>query len=109
LLEKRVEILEDEMQTLRELPDRVASLEVHILQFREEVRGEFSALRNDVRAGDEETRSQLRGEMRTLNDATLTHMRVLHEDVISRIALLDEHWNGRPPRDGGHAGRKHKR
>jgi hypothetical protein len=37
-------------------------------------------LRAEMRAGDEETRRQ---------------MRVLHEEVIARFALLDEHLNGR--------------
>ena len=39
------------------------------------VRAEFAAVRDEIRTGDEETRRQ---------------MRVLHEEVISRIALLDE-------------------
>ena len=39
------------------------------------VRAEFAAVREEIRAGDEETRRQ---------------MRILHEEVISRIALLDE-------------------
>ena len=33
--------------------------------------------------------------MRDLNDETRRHMRVLHEDVIGRIALLGEFLNGR--------------
>ena len=37
--------------------------------------GDVAAVRDEIRAGDEETRRQ---------------MRVLHEEVISRIALLDE-------------------
>jgi hypothetical protein len=82
------------MERLEELPDRVAALDgrmaslaVQVLQFREEVHDEFSALRADMRAGDEQTRR----EMRDLNDETRTQMRVLHEEVISRIAVLDEH------------------
>ena len=83
-LANRVTILEHKMQSLEGLPDRVASLEVQIVQFRAEVREEFSAVREEmraeIRAGDEETRRQ---------------MRVLHEEVIARFALLDEHLNGR--------------
>ncbi len=83
-LANRVAILEHKMQSLEGLPDRVASLELQIVQFRAEVRAEFSAVREEmraeIRAGDEETRRE---------------MRVLHEEVISRIALLDEHLNGR--------------
>ena len=47
-LENRVTFLENEMQELRGLPDRVASLEVNVLQFRAEVRGEFSSMRADM-------------------------------------------------------------
>ena len=39
--------------------------------------------------------SAVRTEMRELNEETHVHMRVLHEDIVSRIALLDEHMNGR--------------
>ena len=93
------------MQSLEELPERltslegrvasldgrVASLEGQVLQFRAEVRVEFSAVREEMRAGDEETRRQ---------------MRVLHEEVIARIALLDEHLDGlkRSPESRGRAG-----
>jgi len=35
--------------------------------------------------------------MVALNKDTLTQMRILHEDMISRFALLDEHLNGRKP------------
>ena len=56
-------------------------------------------LREEIRAGNEETR-QLREEMRVLIADTRTHMLVLHEDVLSRFALLDEHLNGRRRRPG---------
>ena len=82
-LANRLAILEHKMQSLEGLPDRVASLELQIVQFRAEVRAEFSVVREEMRAeirADEETRSQ---------------MRVLHEEVIARIALLDEHLNNR--------------
>ena len=87
------------MHTLAGLPDRVALLEGQIAQFRAEVRVEFSAVREEMRAGDEETRR---------------HMRVLHEEVIARIALLDEHLNGgnRSPDSRartGHSPRRPKR
>jgi hypothetical protein len=59
-LANRVAILEQKMLSLDGLPDRVASLEVQIVQFRAEVRAEFSAVREEmraeIRAGDEETR-----------------------------------------------------
>ena len=44
-----------------------------------------------MRQLNEETRRELGGRIDDLG----THMRVLHEEVIARIALLDEHTNGR--------------
>ena len=63
------------MGALEELPARVAAIESQILQFREEVRKEFSAVRT---------------EMHEMGGQILTQMRVLHEDVIGRIELLGE-------------------
>ena len=81
-LDDRVTLLENKMQGLDErvgkLETRVTELTDQFVQFREEVRGEFSAtretLRREIRAGDDETR-QL--------------MRILHEDLVARIALID--------------------
>lgn len=81
-LANRVAILEQKVESLEGLPDRVASLGLQISQFREEVRLAFSAVHGEIRAGDEETRRQ---------------MRVLHGDVTSRIALLNEHFNSLTP------------
>ncbi len=77
-LENRVAVLERQMHELRELPGRVASLESEFLQFRLDVKAEFSAIHLAIRTGDEETRR---------------YMRVLHEEVLTRIALLGERWN----------------
>ncbi|OGA47304.1 MAG: hypothetical protein A3G25_06410 [Betaproteobacteria bacterium RIFCSPLOWO2_12_FULL_63_13] len=90
-LANRVAILENQMQSLEGLPDRVASLEVQISQFRAEVRVEFSAVRGEMR----DLAETLRGEIRAGDEETRRQMRVLHEEVISRIALLDETLNGR--------------
>jgi hypothetical protein len=79
LLKDRVSILEQQMEGLRGLPDRVAAVEVQIVQLRVDMNVGFSALgkelRGEIKAGDEETRRL---------------MRVLHEEVIARIALLGE-------------------
>ena len=90
-LANRVAILEHKMQSLEGLPDRVASLEVQIVQFRAEVRAEFSAVREEMRL---EPRRDLR-EIRAGDEETRLQMRVLHEEVIARFALLEEHLNGR--------------
>jgi hypothetical protein len=107
-LTNRVEILERKVEGLAKLPDRVGALELQVSQLRTEMRGEFSAVRTETR----ELTDGLRREMRELNEETRrelsgriedlgTQMRVLHEDVISRIALLDEHTNG--PRSTRHS------
>jgi hypothetical protein len=87
-----VEILEEKVDALSQLPERVTGVETGLVtlrdeftSFRAEVRAEFAAIRVEIRAGDEETRRQ---------------MRVLHEDVISRIALLQEGIDRRNGRSG---------
>ena len=127
-LANRVTILERKMQSLEGLPDRVASLEVQIVQFRAEVREEFSAVREEMRALGETLRAEIRGlgeslrgesqslaetlraEIRAGDDETRRQMRVLHEAVIARFALLDEHLNGRKrsPESGGRTGRSRR-
>ena len=94
-LETRVDMLERRVEILEQLPERVTALEsqiVQIVQLRDEMRSEFSAtrldLRAEIRAGDGETRR----EMRELFAASERHARVLHEDVIARIAAIS---NGR--------------
>ena len=72
---RRIEILEGDVNALRQLPDQVSSLAADLAALRGEVRAEFAAVREEVRTGDEETRRQ---------------MRILHEEVISQIALLGE-------------------
>ena len=109
-LANRVAILEHKMQSLEGLPDRVASLELQIVQFRAEVRAEFSALRADMSGlgeslgGESKSLAEtLRAEIRAGDEETRRQMRVLHEEVIARFALLDEHRNGRKrsPESGG--------
>ena len=77
-LEKRVEILEDRVDLREQLPARVAGLASQVVQLRDEMRAEFSAvrteLRREIRAGDQETQRL---------------MRVLHEEVLARIETLD--------------------
>ena len=106
-LEQRVESLERRMNALDELPARVGALEAQFLLLRDEMHGEFSALRGELKAGDEETRRVLREEIRAGDDETRRmlreeiragdeetrrFMRVLHEDLVARLAVLQ---NGR--------------
>jgi hypothetical protein len=67
---------------LEELPARIDDLQLQILQFREETRGECSAVRREMREGFDGVNRQF--------EQTRSEMRVLHEEVISRIALLGE-------------------
>jgi len=103
-LERRIEILAENMEQLRDVPLRLSAVESQIVQLRAEMQTGFSALRgqNDETRGEmvrlnDETRRELvrlndetRREMTRLNDETNAHLRVLHEEVISRIALLQE-------------------
>jgi hypothetical protein len=78
-LARRVDILE-------QLPDRVSALESQIVQLRDEMRSEFSA----TRKRDEETRRVLTERMESLFEANERHMRLLHEDLVQRIATIRE-------------------
>ena len=112
--------LERRVETLEQLPERVTSLAAQIVQLRDEMRSEFSAtraearqsdeavvrtlreemrqgndtvvrvLREEIRAGDEETRRVLTTRMNDLFGANERHMRLLHEDLVQRIATLKE-------------------
>ena len=143
------------MTELRELPARVAELGSQIVQLRAEMHSEFSAtrdqaragdeetrqllrdefraaderivqsLREEIRAGDEETRSVLReeiraskgevttllrGEIRAGDEETRRLMRVLHENVIDRLTLIQEHQTASsPPRAGARRKNPRKR
>jgi hypothetical protein len=101
-IENRVDRLEGQVMELKKLPQRLGGLESQIVQLRTEMRMEFSAVREELRAGDEETRrvlrldiADVRREMNEKHDEALRLARVLHEEVIGRLALMEE---GRPPR-----------
>src|SRR5688500_7711995 len=70
-LEARVEALEGRVTELEKLPARIDNLSLQVQHLRVEMRGEFSTVRADI--------TQVK-----------TEMRVLHEEVISRIALIQE-------------------
>jgi len=100
-LEKRVDRLESRIEILEQLPHRVTALESQIVQLRDEMRSEFSATRLEARSGGDEIRRTLREEiragdegtrreMRELFAAAERHARILHEDVITRIAAIRE-------------------
>ena len=122
-LTDRVEILENTVDDLRKwvgqvdaITARLDGFDVQFVQLRGEMRAEFSAVREEIRQGDEETRRSLgeemstsfgklkeqieqgddetrwsiREEIRRGDEETRRFMRVLHEDLVARIATLGE-------------------
>jgi predicted phage gp36 major capsid-like protein len=87
---ERVEILERKVEVLETLPERVTAVELQLVQLRDEMRVEFSATRAEMRAGDEEIHRTLRAEIREGDEETRRYMRVLYEDLVARISLLQE-------------------
>ena len=73
--EERLAVLEKQMMEMRELPKRTTQIESQIVQLRQKVHDEFSAIRNELKAADDDTR---------------VFMRVLHEDVLTRIKVAGE-------------------
>jgi hypothetical protein len=76
----RVKILEEKVDALLLLPARMDALELQILQFAEEFRGEFSAIRKEMQ--------EMRDDNREGHEETRRHMRVLYEDLIQRISRI---------------------
>lgn len=74
-LESRIESLEYRVTELEQLPGKIDALTWQVSQLRTKVDAEFSAVRAEI-----------------AERATGSEMRALHEDVISRIALLQEGW-----------------
>ena len=85
-LEKRMDRLERRVEILERLPDRVTAVESQIVLLRDEMRSEFSAVRADA----VETRRVLTERMESLFDANQRHVRLLHEDLVERIARMGE-------------------
>jgi len=78
-------MLEQQMQQLRDLPERVGRVESQILQLRTEMRDGFSAIRSDLRAELHGVEAGLRTEFRTelhdVRDALRSEMRDLRADI----------------------------
>ena len=80
-LESRIENLEHRVTELEQLPGKIDALTSQVSQLRTKMDAEFSAVRAEI-----------------AERATGSEMRALHEDVISRIALLQEGLVRRPTR-----------
>ena len=83
------------MTILEQLPARVDALALQVSQLRDEMHAEFSAVRGEIEAGDEETRRVLRGAA----DEIMGQARSLYENALSRIALMEEGRLDRPKRE----------
>ncbi len=113
-IEIRVQMLEERVTSLEELPPRMAGLELQIVQLRTEMHAEFSAVRGQICSVDvrlesveaglrEEIRSVetgLREEIRSVETglrqaigAAQVQTRVLFEDFVARLAVVDEGKN----------------
>jgi uncharacterized coiled-coil DUF342 family protein len=79
-LEARMDRLERRVDALEQLPHRMDALAVQIVQLREEMRSGFSAIRIRV--------DGLSNEMHELFESNERHMRLLHEDLVQRIATI---------------------
>ncbi len=106
----RVEDLETRVTMLEQLPARVDDLTSQVSQLRTEMRAEFSDVRAEMGTGFSEVRAEMgaqfsavRAEMADQGATLGTQMRVLHEDVIGRLALLQ---NGYARRKAKPRGRK---
>jgi len=97
-LAARVDRLEQRVTLLEEMPARVDALTLQVSQLRVEMRGECSAVRDEIRAGDEETRRVLREEIRAGDERVMGQVRVLHEELISRLALIQKNTQRRASR-----------
>ncbi len=100
-LVSRVESLEARVTILEELPARIDDLTSQVSQLRIEMRGEFSAVRTEIAEQVATCTQTLRAEMAGQIGGLAAQMRVLHEDVISRIALLQEGLSGAAKRRPG--------
>ena len=81
-LKRRVEISEEKVAALSDLPLRVAALETALTEFRSETRNEFAAVRADI--------ADLRGDMHVVNEVTRRDMHALNEDTRSEMRTLNE-------------------
>ncbi len=102
-IEIRVQMLEERVTSLEELPPRMAGLELQIVQLRTEMHAEFSAVRGEIRSVDvrlgsvegglrEEIRSVATGLRQAIGEAQV-QTRVLFEDFAARLAVVDEGKN----------------
>jgi archaellum component FlaC len=91
-LEERVTLLENELRGLPErvgaLETRVTSLTAQFVQFRVEVRDEFSITREELRLEIRAVDSALHTKIDTKIDELGAEMRTLFENALERIKIM---------------------
>ena len=109
-LEKRVEVLENTVLGVGGIQDRLALLQAdvtdlraemqtfrgEVLQFKDETRVEFSAIRQEMAAEFVAVRQEMTAGFTMLQQGLIdakTHSSVMYEDLVARIALLHEGLN----------------
>jgi hypothetical protein len=88
--EQRVEALELRVTRLDGEGGRLDTIESQIVQLRTQMHDGFSAIGTGMRDGFAELRAELRAEIRAGDEETRRFMRVLHEDLVSRIAAIQK-------------------
>ncbi|MBA2304681.1 MAG: hypothetical protein H0W08_18890 [Acidobacteria bacterium] len=102
------------MTRLEELPSRMDRLESQFVQLRTEIHDEFSAVREEmrsvqtglgaeIRSGDAGLRQEMRSVETGLREAiaeSRVHTRVLFEEYVGRLAVVDEGKNAKARKRG---------
>ena len=95
-IDRRVDILEQHVEMLRDLPTRMTLFEAQMLQLRSDMNSGFSALSYAVNAlhADMVARFEAHDRRFDAQDEKFIdlkrHMHMLHEDALERIARLSE-------------------
>jgi hypothetical protein len=89
--------LEEQMQELRELPARVAGVELQIVQLRHEMQEAFSATRSEfggkvdgLHGRMDGLRDELRTEMHGIRDELRTETHGIRDELLAEIRLGDQ-------------------
>jgi archaellum component FlaC len=94
-IEREVERLKERMTRLEELPARVDDLTGQILQLRSEMGSAFSSI--SVRV--DLLTARVDGMPEQITRDVMTQVRILHEDVIDRLKVIQEGQASKPRRE----------
>jgi hypothetical protein len=87
---ERIQVLEQNVAALEQLPARMAAVELQIVQLREEMRDQFSATRADLREEMNILTNHARQHADGLNEESRRHAVVLYEDLKATILAISE-------------------